>query len=187
MRRAPPEEIRTERLLLRPQRLGDAEAVTELASRRRIAATTLNVPHPYTLEDAVRWIEQCDIDRSDGRSFSFAVTDRATGRLVGAIGLHVEPDESSGELGYWIGVPFWGLGYATEAARAMIELGFCSLDLDRICGRHFADNPASGRVLEKAGLRIEHLLRGDVLKWDERKDVAVYGLRRSDYHRPENR
>lgn len=175
-------EIRTERLLLRPQRPADADAVTALAARREVAATTLHIPHPYSASDARVWIERSLSDRASGRSCGFAITLAESSLLVGAIGLRMDPDPRSAELGYWIGVPHWGQGYATEAARAVTDYGFDTLGLGRIYGQHFTENPGSGRVLENAGLRYEGTLRGHVAKWGERKDVAVYGLSRSDRH-----
>jgi ribosomal-protein-alanine N-acetyltransferase len=172
-------EIRTERLLLRPQQPADLDAIMELASRREVAATTF-VPHPYSAAYARDWIRKSEEDRAAGRAHGFAITELETGRLVGVVGLHVDAEHRRAEIGYWIGLPFWGRGFATEAALAVTDYGFETLELERIFGQHFAENPGSGRVLEKAGFSYEGLLRGHVLKWGERKDVAIYGLMRSD-------
>jgi ribosomal-protein-alanine N-acetyltransferase len=107
----------------------------------------------------------------------------AHGELVGAAGLRFELAHKRGELGYWIARAHWGRGIASEAVRALVEHAFEALALERVFAHHFAWNPASGRVLEKAGLRREGLLRGHVQKDGRAADNVVYGLARAD--RPE--
>jgi RimJ/RimL family protein N-acetyltransferase len=85
------------------------------------------------------------------------------------------------ELGYWIGRPFWGRGYATEAARAMLDFGFGSMGLNRIFAHHMRDNPASGRVLANIGMTREGVLSQHILKWDQFRDVVLYGLTRERF------
>ena len=85
------------------------------------------------------------------------------------------------ELGYWVGKPFWGRGYATEAAGSIVDFGFDQLGLNRITAGHMVRNPASGRVMQKIGMREEGLLKGHVRKWGQFYDVSFYGLVRSDY------
>jgi RimJ/RimL family protein N-acetyltransferase len=102
------------------------------------------------------------------------VTDRDSGELFGAVGLQIEPGHALGELGYWIGVPYWGRGYATEAARALMRYGYSRLGLHRIQARHFLRNPASGRVMEKLGMSREGVLRQSVRKWGRFEDVVLY-------------
>jgi len=94
--------------------------------------------------------------------------------------VRIEPDHRRAELGYWVGVPYWGNGYATEAARAVVKYGFGTLGLHRIFASHFANNPASARVLRKIGMRYEGRLRGHVLKWGEFLDLEMYGMLASD-------
>ena len=101
--------------------------------------------------------------------------------MIGAIGVVVRPQHDKGELGYWIGEPYWGRGFATEAAGAIIRYGFETFDLNRLSAVHFARNPASGRVLQKNGMRHEGSLRQDLKKWDEYVDVEVYGILRSEW------
>ena len=92
----------------------------------------------------------------------------------------IEPDHRHAELGYWIGVPFWKSGYATEAARAVVNHGFNTLGLHRIFATHFRDNLASARVLTKIGMRHEGCQRAHILKWGEFLDVEMYGMLASD-------
>ena len=105
-------------------------------------------------------------------------------KLVGAIGLNIERRFNQAELGYWIGKPFWNRGYATEAAIAVIRFGFASLDLNRIASRHFSRNPASGRVMQKAGLRHEGTARQSMIKWGKYEDLQLYAILREDWSGP---
>src|SRR5262245_36969038 len=134
--------LQTTRLLLRPYNLADAADLVRLAGAREVAATTLRIPHPYREQDALDFIASCPEEA--GKISRFAITLREGGQLCGGIGLRIDsaPNEQSAELGYWLGVAYWGLGYATEAARAMVRYGFESFGLHRIYATHFAHNPA---------------------------------------------
>ena len=141
---------RTERLLLRPGWQEDAEALHGAMADQAIVRNLATAPWPYRLEDARAFLaRQNGVDEP-----SFLLFRRTAGapRLVGGAGLGRTPDGDV-ELGYWVARPYWGLGYATEAARAVIDLARDSLRLKRITAGHFLDNPASGRVLEKIGFR----------------------------------
>lgn len=171
-------ELRTPRLLLRPFRLADAEAVQELAGEEEVARNTLNIPHPYSREDAEAWILSHPDQLAQGSAATYAVT--ADGVVVGAVGLILAAEHGRAELGYWIGRPHWGRGFATEASRAVIAWAFRDLELDRIHAAHFPRNPASGRVLRKLGMRHEGTLRAHVRKWGEALDLEVFGLLRHE-------
>jgi RimJ/RimL family protein N-acetyltransferase len=172
--------ITTERLILRPFTIEDAPAVQALAGDRAVADTTLNIPHPYPEGEASRWISTHADDYHARRGVVFAITRRATGELVGAIALVIHLAHRRAEMGYWIGQAFWGRGYATEAARAVRDYGFNALPIDRIDAHHFARNPASGRVLEKIGMRREGVLRRHVIRWEHPEDLVCYGMLRHE-------
>ncbi len=172
--------ITTERLLLRAYTLADAPALKRLINSREVALNTLRIPYPYPDGEAERWISTHDEAHKRG-DYAFAVTLREGGELIGTIGLHTKLDHDHAELGYWIGVPYWGRGYATEAAAAVVRFGFETLPLNRIYAMHFARNPASGRVLQKIGMRHEGTLRQHLKKWDEYVDLECYGILRADY------
>jgi RimJ/RimL family protein N-acetyltransferase len=140
--------IETARLVLRIPRPDDAKAMTCLIDDRRIAENTARIPHPYSPDDARAFVAQANRDRS-APSFLITLTQ---GTIVGCcgIGVSLTPDP---ELGYWIGVPYWGRGYATEAARALIDHAFGELGCERLSGRARVSNPASRRVLEKCGFQ----------------------------------
>lgn len=175
--------IETSRLVLRPFCPGDAPAVQELAGVRAIADTTLNVPHPYEDGMAEEWIEGHQPAYEDDSVCTFAIVLRDDLQLVGAIGLTIDRKLDKGELGYWVAEPFWNHGYATEAAVAVLEFGFGELQLNRISAKHFVRNPASGRVMEKTGMRREGIARQDTVKWGNYEDLALYGILREDWLR----
>jgi RimJ/RimL family protein N-acetyltransferase len=167
-------ELTTQRLLLRPFVLADAWDVQRLAGAWEIADTTLNIPYPYVDGVAEGWIASHALRFNEGTLAAFAVVDRREAVLVGAVGLTIDPEHSRGELGYWIGVPFWRQGYATETVRAVMNFGFKELRLNRIQGRHLVRNPASGRVMQKVGMTYEGTLRKSIRKWEVYEDVAMY-------------
>ncbi len=168
------------RLALRPFEVGDAAAVQELAGDKAIADTTLNIPHPYEDGMAEDWIAGHDERLRDGH-FVFAIALRASNDLIGTIGLRVDTASRSAELGYWVGVRYWNEGYATEAAHRVVEHGFDDLSLNRIAARHFARNPASGRVMQKIGMVREGTVRQGALKGDSFEDLELYAILRSDW------
>ena len=151
-----------------------------LAGDRRIAETTLAIPHPYPRGATEAWISRHRQEWTQGRALNLALERRDDGALLGAIGLRVEPDHARAEIGYWIGVPYWRNGYATEATRALVDYAFDALGLNRVYAFHFAGNQASGRVLEKAGMRFEGTRRAHTRKWGEFRDSLAYGILRSD-------
>jgi RimJ/RimL family protein N-acetyltransferase len=140
--------LETERLVLRAPRFDDAEALTSLLNDRRIAENTARVPHPYTLADAEAFIASAN--KEAGRA-SF-VTTLANGTIIGGCGVGVLSGADP-EIGYWLGVPYWGNGYATEVARAVIDHAFTDLGCERLEAGARVSNPASRRVLEKCGFQ----------------------------------
>ncbi len=129
----------------------DAPRIQALAGERAVAETTAVIPHPYPDGAAEAWIAAQARDWAAGREYIYAITPAADGLLVGAIALRPAPIERE-NLGYWIGRAYWGRGYATAAARAVIALAFSLLDVDLLTASHLARNAASGRVLEKCAL-----------------------------------
>jgi RimJ/RimL family protein N-acetyltransferase len=141
---------RTERLLLRPGWREDAPALFDAIRDEAIVRNLASAPWPYTRADAEAFLAT---DRNDSEPAMLIF--RRTGgapQLVGTIGFGRRPDGEM-EFGYFIARRFWGLGFATEAGRAVIDFARQSLRLDRLNAGHFLDNPASGRVLEKLGFR----------------------------------
>jgi [ribosomal protein S5]-alanine N-acetyltransferase len=175
--------LQTERLTLRLHAPADIPALMPLIGAREVAATTLRIPHPYTESDAQDFIAGTQEELLNGSGLRLGIVVRESDALCGGVGLRIESDHRRAELGYWIGVPYWGKGYATEAARSMLKYGFETLQLHRIFASHFADNLASARVLIKIGMRHEGRQRGHILKWGEFVDIEMYGMVASDVER----
>ncbi len=171
-------ELITAHLRLRPFVLADAPAVPRQAGAREVAATTLRIPHPYTAGDAETFLR---LRSEPSFGYSFAITVLASGELCGAVGLHPDAVHPRAELGYWIGVPYWGRGYATEAARAVLDFGFRELKLQRIFAHHFAGNQASARVLQKIGMKHEGCSRRHIEKWGQLLDLENYGILEAEW------
>lgn len=172
--------LRTERYTLRPFGPDDAPDVQRLANDRQIAANTLRVPHPYELDFARQWIGTHAEEWRDAIELRLAIVEPETDRLLGASGIHLTLDHHLGEVGYWVGRPYWGQGVASEVARRLVHFGFEELALHRVRGQCLRHNRASARVLENAGLRLEGTCRGEMCKWGEFHDVEIYGVLRTD-------
>jgi RimJ/RimL family protein N-acetyltransferase len=141
--------LETARLKLRALQRKDAGAVARLANDRRIAENTARIPHPYKRTDAegfIRYVEESETETA------FAIT-LADDTLIGIGGLRMAAPRKPPEIGYWLGVPHWGQGYATEAARALVDHAFEDLGLERLEAGARVSNPASRRVLEKCGFQ----------------------------------
>jgi RimJ/RimL family protein N-acetyltransferase len=134
-------------------------------------------PHPYTAADAERWTREAPSTIPETH-FAIAVGAEA----VGGAGLELQPDvhRRSAEIGYWLGEPFWGRGIATEVVRALTDFGFRTFDLCRIYACVFEWNPASMRVLEKAGYSLEGRLRKSVTKDGRTIDQLLYAILHED-------
>ena len=139
--------LETKRLTLRAARLEDAKAVAALANDRRIAENTARIPYPYKLADAEQFI--AGANKKGEAAYLITLRD---GTIVGACGLMFHYDDTP-EIGYWLGVPYWNKGYATEAVRAMIDHVFSDTDADATQAAARVTNPASRRVLEKCGFQ----------------------------------
>ena len=173
--------IETERLILRPFTPDDAPELQRLLNDRDIAATTLNIPHPYEDGMAEEWIGRHQERFDKGEGVSFAITHREEGSFIGGIGLDINKEHENAELGYWIGKPYWNSGYCTEAARAVVRYGFEVLRLNRIHAAHMTRNAASGRVMQKTGMKHEGSQKQQIKKWGKFEDIERYGILRGEY------
>lgn len=174
-------ELRTERLLLDAVALGDLPSLAALAGDRTIADTTISVPHPLDAEAARQWLERLAEGMATSSAQHFAVRERTGGPLIGMVSLRgIDREHDEAELSVWIGMPFWGRGYATEAARAVVAHAFDVVHLNRLVAHHMVRNPAAGRMLGKLGFRREGLLRERVRKWGVYEDVVLMALLRRD-------
>jgi len=170
-------ELDLGRFGIRSWRSGDEASLVRYANNRKIWRNLRDeFPHPYTLADARQWIERASVV---GPETSFAIV--LAGAAAGSIGLRLRDDiyRRSAEIGYWLGEEFWGRGIATEAVRALTGYAFASFDLCRIYAGVFEWNPASMRVLEKAGYELEGRLRQSVTKDGQTIDELLYAVIRA--------
>jgi len=163
-------------------RLTDKPALLEHLSSKEIHDTTLTIPHPYLESHADSWLEKkIETNRLAGKEVSFAIRD-AEDKLIGGIsadGLALGTTHRA-EIGYWLGVQFWGRGIMTDAVRAYALYAFDELGLLRLTAHTFEFNVGSFRVLEKNGFKLEGRLRQHFRKGDKLLDARIYGLLRED-------
>lgn len=178
----PPPTLLTPRLALRELQIGDAAAVAMGAGDKRVARYLIQVPSPYPLALARRWIDARISWWETGRGLTLAITRRsARHQLLGTVSLRRYARDRRAELGYWLAATAWGAGFATEATRAIVDFGFAQLDLARIYAQVLVGNDASMRVLEKLGLVSEGVLRRHVRKARQLHDVVLYGILRDEW------
>jgi RimJ/RimL family protein N-acetyltransferase len=147
--------IETERLRMRAHRDDDLADLVALAGNWEIARWTGTIPHPYSEADGCQWIARVQQNHATGHPRSFAIALRETDRLIGGVGLDGSTGDGSDEpaLGYWLGQPYWGNGYGREAAAAVIDYGFRTLDLKTIRAYTDPGNTVSQQVLLHCGLK----------------------------------
>jgi len=171
----------TDRLLLRRFKQDDAPHIVTLAGNYDVAKMTLNIPHPYPADGATAFIERSQLAWDKGERYGFAIVLKDSDTFMGVIGIIPELQHLRAEVGYWIGKPFWGNGYVTEALKSVIEFGFKTIDLNRISASYRVDNPASGRVMEKAGMQFEGTFRQAIFRDQVYSDLSYYAILREDY------
>ncbi len=167
-------EIDRRHFLIREWRRGDEESLVRHANNPNVSRNMRDrFPHPYTRADADWWIAHA---RAQSPATNFAIV--VDGEAAGGIGFVLQEDVNrrSAEIGYWIGVAYWGRGIATDAVRAVSDHIFATFDVCRIHATVFASNPASVRVLEKAGYTYEGRQRKAVTKSGETMDALMYAL-----------
>lgn len=167
-------ELRLVKSTLRPWRAGDEASLVRHANNYRVWRNLRNrFPHPYTLHDARLWVQAASTAEPQ-TNFAIVVDAQA----VGGIGILLQEDvhRHSAEIGYWLGEEYWGRGIVTEAAVAVTEWAFAQFDLRRIYACVYEWNPASMRVLEKAGYECEGRLRKSVTKDGETIDELIYAI-----------
>jgi RimJ/RimL family protein N-acetyltransferase len=139
--------------------------LTQLLNDRSVAHGTLHIAHPYKVENARWWVRRATRDRRRGDALPLSIVRRSDRALVGGVGLHQLREEAAcAEVGYWVGRPFRGQGYATEAVDLLLRAGFDRLGLHRIEALVFPRNAASRRVLARLGFRYEGRIRDEARK-----------------------
>lgn len=146
--------LTTSRLTLRPFKQSDAKRVKALAGDWRVAQMTINIPQPYEVGMAENWIATLAPAFSQGDKVVYAVTQRDTEELVGSVSL-TDFSGETGTLDFWMGVPYWGRGYCTEAVQSLVRYGFDQLGLSAIHANYMRNNLAGDRVLVKCGFEYK--------------------------------
>jgi [ribosomal protein S5]-alanine N-acetyltransferase len=174
--------LETDRLILRPIEEFDAPALLPFVSDGDVAYNLLRMPHPYPEEQLVPFIRRCVAAMERREQFDMVVILKATGQAIGMCSLDdVLWQHMRAEIGYYLGKPYWGHGYMTEAAKRMLEFGFWELGLERIHAYCFVRNTASARILEKIGMTREGCCRRAIKKADGFLDVFIYGIIREEF------
>ena len=168
-------------LTLRPFVWEDITQVLALVQEKEVAATTLNIPYPCTEDEINDWFELQQWELEEGKGLCWAVCVTETKELVGAIKLATHPEYESAELGYWIGKPYWGKGYASEATHLVVDYAFNTLELNRLEAHAMVENTGSAWILRKLGMQEEGYHPQLIKKWGEFKDVKTYGLLRKQW------
>ncbi|MCC2591068.1 GNAT family N-acetyltransferase [Chryseobacterium sp. MFBS3-17] len=176
-------ELQTERLILNQPRESDRESLMSCLNADQVyAENTLNIPFPYQKKDADFFLKDMVAKGFEQQSqIIFAIRKITDDTMTGSVGLHLAPGHRRAELGYWLARGDWNKGYVTEAVNAVIEFGFTELDLNKIIAIYYTTNPASGRILEKCGFKLEALLRQEYMKNGSPKDANRYAILREDY------
>lgn len=174
-------ELLTNRLLLRKLQVADVSSLVKYANNKAVSGNVLNIPHPYTEDDAICWLNFVREGFKTGERFVFAIVLKESDEFIGAVGLHRNGKHNGAEMGYWLGESFWNKGYATEAARAVLKFGFEELNLHKIYATHFTDNIASGKVMLRNGMIKEGEWKEHYKIGDAYKSVIQYRLLKSEY------
>jgi RimJ/RimL family protein N-acetyltransferase len=156
--------MRTKRLNLRELSGNDAPRIAELAGEWDVARMTARIPYPYSEPLAHQWLRGIEPGE-------FVRAIELEGEMIGAVG-YLPAEDGSAEIGYWIGKPWWGRGFATEAAEALVRHCFTTARIDRLTCCHFVDNPASARIIAKLGFRLV----GPCTAWSEARGAEAATL-----------
>lgn len=175
--------LETERLILTPYADHMAQAVYEVVRKKEIADTMLMIPHPYPRKQVGGWLAYVQKSFEIGSAYEYAVfTKEQPARYIGNCGLvSVSRTHQSGEIGYFIDPAEWGKGYATEACRKLVAETFETHGLNRLFGRCLVRNPASRKVLEKAGMAFEGRFKQELRMNDVYEDIDYLAMLASDY------
>lgn len=167
-------KIETERLILSQLKEEDLPFVVDYLQDKIFSDLTSNIPYPYRQEDAEFWLKMSKEAFEKGSGFTFAIRDKDE-KIIGAIGLH-DRGEGKAELGYWMAKTYWNQGFVTEAAKAVLDFGFKELKFNKIFATHFLHNPASGKIMEKIGMKKEEILHQHIKKDGKYFDIALYSV-----------
>ncbi len=171
--------LETDRLILSEITSYDIPTIVEYLQEKVISENTSTIPYPYTEEHAKFWVNLCKDAFENEQAYSFAIRNK-NNSFLGAIGIH-NRENNKAEIGYWVGLPNWNKGYATEALKSILNFGISNLGLDEIYGDVYPHNPASGIVLEKAGMTKQGILKDHVKKGEDSFDLIRYSILKENF------
>jgi RimJ/RimL family protein N-acetyltransferase len=178
--------LETGRLLLRRFEMADAAITQKLLDDPEVVGNLIDKVLPYSLADAEALIKRSHQAFASGEAYVYAVVRKSNADLVGYCDIELKPGTRDGEIAYWIGRPYWWQGYATEAAKCLVQFGFETLGLERVYAYVLKRNRRSAHVLEKAGLSLEATREKSAYKDGVDEDVELYGLLRGTYAANQN-
>ena len=172
----------TERLIVRKFTAADASDVYECCNDYDVIKTTLGLPWPYTLGMASGWIKNQIERQKNNQSYEFAICLKNNpNKVIGCVGLlDINSNAKRAEMGYWVCKKLWKQGIATEAAKGMLNWGFKTLGLHSVIARYFDINPASGKVMQKCGMRYVGTIRDHEVRFGKFYNVGYYEIIESD-------
>lgn len=173
--------LETDRLRLRRPMARDIPRIVQYADNPKIEEMTLSMPYPYREKDAVSWLATANRGFDEKNHYIFAICELPSDEFMGGIGLEINQRFNRGELGFWLGEPFWNNGYITEAVEAILNFGFSKLELNKIIAFHMIKNPASGKVMARNGMIKEGELAEHIRKGEEYIDVVQYRLTSQEF------
>lgn len=172
--------LSTSRLELRQMQKIDAQQIVLHANNENISKHTLNIPYPYTINDALWWINHSQKQFEENRAYTFGIYLKESKEFIGGISLvfHLHQKAS---LGYWLAESFWNKGYTTEALKSILAFGFEQCNINKIFAQHIVENKASGRVMQKAGMLWEANLKEDSIKNGVFRNMVQYRLTKTEF------
>ncbi|WP_300671867.1 GNAT family N-acetyltransferase [Soonwooa sp.] len=169
-------KLETEHLILDAPKEADLGDITKILNNEIYAKNTINIPFPYSIDSAKFWLNLSKNGFKNDDQYIFAIRLKNDQKIIGGIDLGIDKIFNKAELGYWLDQNCWNQGFATEAVIKVLEFGFENLKLKRIFATHFDFNPASGKVLEKAGMKKEGELTAHTKKENNYQNHILYAI-----------
>lgn len=174
--------LETERLVLNQPVEEDLQAIViHLNETSEFAENTLTMPFPYSENDGRNWLKIIEKGFEEKNAYIFGVRLKNNLKLIGAVGLHLVAEHNKAEIGYWLAKEFWNQGIISEAVEKVIHFGFKELQLNKIYASFYPHNPASGKIMQKCGMRKEGYLPQEILKNGRFLDLTRYSILKTDF------
>ena len=175
----------TERLQLDQPTEADSHLIAQILGGNKVYAdNTLNIPYPYHISDAEFFIKElCHENFAKGESYIWALRLKGNTKLIGIMELSIDPKNEKAEAGYWLAKEHWNKGLVTEALHEVIRFGFEDLKLNKIYATHHPNNPGSGKVMQKCGMKLEGVLQEEIRKGDRFIDLVRYSILKNNKYK----